>query len=93
MTGIIDDTHITTVCDWHVHGAELRGIIERIETLEAEKSEIAEQVKDVYAEAKGNGFDPKILREVIRLRKKTADERSEAEAMLDLYMQALGMAS
>ena len=93
MTGIIDDTHSTTVCDWQVHGAELRGIIERIETLEAEKSEIAEQVKDVYAEAKGNGFDPKILREVVRLRKKTADERSEAEAMLDLYMQALGMAS
>ena len=88
MTGIIDDTHSTTV-----HGAQLRGIIERIETLEAEKAEIAEQVKEVYAEAKGNGFDPKILREVIRLRKKTADERSEAEAMLDLYMQALGMAA
>ena len=88
MNDMIDDTHSTTV-----HGAQLRGIIERIETLEAEKSEIAEQVKDVYAEAKGNGFDPKIFREVVRLRKKTADERSEAEAMLDLYMQALGMAS
>ena len=88
MTGIIDDTHSTTV-----HGAQLRGIIERIETLEAEKSEIAEQVKEVYAEAKGNGFDPKILREVIRLRKKSVEERSEAEAMLDLYLQALGMGS
>ena len=88
MTGIIDDTHSTTV-----HGAQLRGIIERIETLEAEKAEIAEQVKEVYAEAKGNGFDPKILREVIRLRKKSVEERSEAEAMLDLYLQALGMGS
>ena len=86
MTDMIDDTHSATV-----HGAQLRGIIERIETLEREKSEIAEQVKEVYAEAKGNGFDPKILREVVRLRKKSAEERSEAEAMLDLYMQALGM--
>ena len=88
MTGIIDDTHSTTV-----HGAQLRGIIERIETLEREKAEIAEQVKEVYAEAKGNGFDTKILRTVISLRKKTAEERSEAEAMLDLYIQARGMAS
>jgi uncharacterized protein (UPF0335 family) len=86
MASMIDDTHSTTV-----HGAQLRGIIERIETLEAEKAEIAEQVKEVYAEAKGNGFDTKILRAVIGLRKKTAEERSEAEAMLDLYLQALGM--
>jgi len=86
MTDMIDETHSTTV-----HGAQLRGIIERIETLEREKAEIAEQVKEVYAEAKGNGFDTKILRAVIGLRKKTAEERSEAEAMLDLYMQALGM--
>jgi uncharacterized protein (UPF0335 family) len=87
MTDMIDDNTATTV-----HGAQLRGIIERIETLEREKSEIAEQVKEVYAEAKGNGFDPKILRMVVRLRKKTADERAEAEAMLDLYLQALGLA-
>ena len=86
MTDMIDDNHSATV-----HGAQLRGIIERIETLEAEKAEIAEQVKEVYAEAKGNGFDPKILRMVVRLRKKTADERAEAEAMLDLYLQALGL--
>ena len=86
MTDMIDDTHSTTV-----HSAQLRGIIERIETLEREKSEIAEQVKEVYAEAKGNGFDPKILRMVVRLRKKTADERAEVEAMLDLYLQALGL--
>ena len=86
MTDLIDDNHSTTV-----HGAQLRGIIERIERLEEEKKEVAEQIKEVYAEAKGNGFDPKILREVVRLRKKSADERSEAEAMLDLYMQALGM--
>ena len=86
MTDLIDDNHSTTV-----HGAQLRGIIERIETLEREKSEIADQVKEVYAEAKGNGFDPKILQMVVRLRKKTADERAEVEAMLDLYLQALGL--
>ena len=86
MTDMIDDNHSTTV-----HGAQLRGIIERIETLERARAEIAEQVKEVYAEAKGNGFDPKILRMAVRLRKKTADERAEAEAMLDLYLQALGL--
>jgi uncharacterized protein (UPF0335 family) len=80
------DTSTTTV-----HGAQLRGIVERIERLEEEKAQVAEQVKEVYAEAKGNGFDPSIIKAVIRLRKKSAEDRSEEEAMLDLYLQALGM--
>jgi uncharacterized protein (UPF0335 family) len=74
-----------------VSAAQLRSIIERIEHLEEEKKSVAEQIKEVYAEAKGNGFDPKILRKIVSLRKKDMEERQEEEAMLDLYMQALGM--
>ena len=74
-----------------VHAAQLRSIIERIERLEEEKKEVAEQITEVYAEAKGNGFDTKTLRKVIALRRKSTEERSEEEAMLDLYLQALGM--
>jgi uncharacterized protein (UPF0335 family) len=81
-----DDASNTTV-----HASQLRSIIERIERLEEEKKEVSEQIKEVYGEAKGNGFDTKILRTVISLRKKSSDERSEEEAMLDLYLQALGM--
>ena len=69
---------------------ELRQFIERIEHLEAEKKDIAEQIKEVYAEAKGNGFDVKILRKVIRIRKMDAAERSTEEEMLDLYLSAVG---
>jgi uncharacterized protein (UPF0335 family) len=76
-----------------VHGSQLRSIIERIERLEEEKREIAEAIKEVYAEAKGNEFDTAILRKVISLRKKSSDERSEEEAILDTYLSALGMAS
>ena len=70
---------------------QLRSIVERIERLEEEKKAIADDIKDVYAEAKGNGFDTKTLREIIKLRKLEATERQELEAMLDLYMSALGM--
>jgi uncharacterized protein (UPF0335 family) len=70
---------------------QLKGVIERIERLEEEKKALSDDIKDVYAEAKANGFDTKALRTVIRLRKKDADERKEEEAILDLYMQALGM--
>jgi uncharacterized protein (UPF0335 family) len=76
-----------------VHGLQLRSIIERIERSEEEKREIAEAIKEVYAEAKGNGFDTAILRKVISLRKKSSDERSEEEAILDTYLSALEMAS
>jgi uncharacterized protein (UPF0335 family) len=71
---------------------QLRTIVERIERLEEEKKEVAEQIKEVYAEAKGNGFDTKTLRKIVALRKKDPNERSEEEAMLDLYLHALGMA-
>lgn len=72
------------------HG-QLRSIVERIERLEEEKKTIAADIKEVYAEAKANGFDTKILRKVISLRKKEASEREEEQSMLDVYMAALGM--
>jgi len=69
---------------------QLKSIIERIERLEQEKSEIAEQIKEVFAEAKGNGFDVKILRKVIRIRKQDRAKRMEEDAILDLYLAAIG---
>lgn len=72
---------------------QLRSLVERIERLEEEKKAIAGDIKEVYAEAKANGFDTKILRKVITIRKKDRTEREEEEAMLDLYMHALGMAA
>lgn len=75
----------------NVSAGQLTSIIERIERLEEEKKELSEQVKEVYAEAKGNGFDTKTIRKIVAIRKKSPDERSEEEAMLDLYLQALGM--
>ncbi|HEX2018257.1 MAG TPA: DUF2312 domain-containing protein [Aurantimonas sp.] len=72
---------------------QLRSFVERIERLEEEKKTIADDIKDVYAEAKGNGFDTKVLRRVISLRKQDQNERQEQEAILDLYLQALGMAA
>ncbi|MGL5164726.1 MAG: DUF2312 domain-containing protein [Afipia sp.] len=70
---------------------QLKAIIERIEKLEEEKKAISDDIKDVYGEAKGNGFDVKALRTIIRLRKQDADERQEQETILETYMQALGM--
>jgi uncharacterized protein (UPF0335 family) len=70
---------------------QLRAIVERIERLEEEKAALSEDIKEVYAEAKGNGFDTKILRTVVRLRKQDSSERAEQEALLDLYLHALGM--
>ncbi len=69
---------------------QLKSIIERIERLEQEKSEIAEQIKEVFAEAKGNGFDVKIIRKVVRIRKQDRAKRQEEEAILDLYLSAIG---
>jgi uncharacterized protein (UPF0335 family) len=71
---------------------QLRSLVERIERLEEEKKTIAGDIKEVYAEAKGNGFDTKILRKVVALRKKDQAELQEEEAMLDVYLAALGMA-
>jgi uncharacterized protein (UPF0335 family) len=70
---------------------QLRSLIERIERLEEEKKAIAADIKEVYGEAKANGFDTKIMRKVVSLRKKEASERAEEEAILDLYLSALGM--
>jgi len=74
-----------------VAGAELRQFIERIERLEAEKKDIAEAQKEVMAEAKGRGYDTKVLRKVIAIRKQDANDRAEEEAVLEMYMSALGM--
>jgi uncharacterized protein (UPF0335 family) len=70
---------------------ELKALIERIERLEEEKSALASDIRDVYSEAKANGFDTKILRKVVGIRKKNHAERQEEEAILELYLQALGM--
>jgi uncharacterized protein (UPF0335 family) len=70
---------------------QLKAFIERIERLEEEKKAIADDIKDVYAEAKGNGYDVKVLRTVVRMRKEDADERREHEAILETYLHALGM--
>jgi uncharacterized protein (UPF0335 family) len=70
---------------------QLKAIIERIERLEEEKKTISDDIRDVYAEAKGNGFDVKALRVVVRMRKQDKDERAEQEAILETYLHALGM--
>ena len=72
---------------------QLKAIIERIERLEEEKKTISDDIRDVYAEAKGNGFDVKALRTIVRMRKLDANERQEQETILETYMQALGMLS
>ena len=76
---------------YNVTADELRQFIERIEQLDAEKAEIAEQAKEVMAEAKGRGYDTKVIRKVIALRKRKPDEIAEEEAILDMYKSALGM--
>ncbi len=75
----------------NVSAGQLRAVVERVERLEEEKREVGEQIREVFAEAKGNGFDVKTLRKIIALRKKKPEERSEEESMLELYMNALGM--
>ena len=72
---------------------QLRSLIERIERLEEERTALSADIREVYSEAKGNGFDTKILRQVVRLRKLDRADRQEQEAILDLYMSALGMRS
>ena len=70
---------------------QLKAFVERVERLEEEKKAISDDIKDVYAEAKGNGFDVKALRAVVRLRKQDVNERKEQEAILETYLHALGM--
>ena len=74
-----------------IAGDRLKSFIERIERLEEEKKALADDIKEVFAEAKGTGFDVKIMRQVIRLRRMDKDDVSEQETLLDLYRRALGM--
>lgn len=83
---------MTDTATTQVSRDQLRSIVERIEYLEKNKREIADEIKEVYGEAKGNGFDVKALRQIVRLRKQDPEQREEQEAMLDLYLHALGMA-
>ena len=76
---------------YQITAEHLRSFIERYERLEAEKQDIADQQKDVLAEAKGCGYDTAILREIIKLRRMPPDERAEKEAILEMYLTALGM--
>jgi uncharacterized protein (UPF0335 family) len=79
------------VADGEVNAGHLQAFIERIERLEDEKSSLTEDIKEVYGEAKANGFDTKIMKKVVALRKLDRDERAEIETILDLYLTALGM--
>ncbi|MCP5082526.1 MAG: DUF2312 domain-containing protein [Alphaproteobacteria bacterium] len=81
----------TSTVQTAVAQGQLRSLIERIERLEEEKKALAADIREVYAEAKANGFDTKILRKVVTLRKKERHEREEEEAMIELYLNALGM--
>ena len=74
-----------------ISSGQLRSFIDRIERLEEEKSAVAEQIRDVYGEAKGYGYDVKVIRKVIGLRKMEPNDRHEQEELLDVYMHALGM--
>ncbi len=74
-----------------IAGDRLKSLIERIERLEEEKRALGEDIKEVYAEAKGTGFDPKIMRQIIRIRKRDKDDLDEEESLLDIYKRALGM--
>ena len=75
-----------------IAAAELRQFVERIERLEEEKKGLADDIKDVFAEMKGRGYEPKIVKKILQLRKKDANERQEEESLLEVYMSALGMA-
>lgn len=86
MTDTVTDT------TYRVTAEELRQFIERYERLEAEKKDIADQQKEVMAEAKGRGYDTKVIRKVIALRKRDKDDIAEEEAVLEMYKSALGMA-
>lgn len=74
-----------------ISSAQLKSFVERIERLEEEKTNVNEQIREVFAEAKGTGFDVKIIRQVLKIRKLEMQERLEQEELLDLYLAALGM--
>jgi uncharacterized protein (UPF0335 family) len=84
-----DDANPIEVLNTTAQG-QLKSILERIERLEEDKAGVMADLKEVYAEAKGNGFDVKIIRKVVRLRKTDRAKRQEEEALIDLYMSAIG---
>ena len=84
---------MTTVSPDSVAQDQLKAFIERIERLEEEKAALAGDIKEVYAEAKGNGFDTRVLRKIVSIRKQDQNERMEQESLLELYLSALGMAA
>jgi uncharacterized protein (UPF0335 family) len=88
MSDVVEPVEETS---YRVTADELRQFVERYERLEAEKRDIADQQKEVMAEAKGRGYDTRVLRKVIALRKREPDDIAEEEAVLDMYRQALGM--
>jgi uncharacterized protein (UPF0335 family) len=81
-----------TMSDVTIPGGKIRAFVERVENLDTELQELNEQKKEVFAEAKGEGFDVKILKEIIKLRKQDQEERDERESLLDLYMRAMEQA-
>lgn len=87
----VDDDEDITGSSQTVAAGQLRAFIERIERLSEEKQTIADDIKDVYAEARGTGFDVKAIRTIVRMRKMDTNERQEQETILDTYMHALGM--
>ena len=74
-----------------VSAGQLKSIVERIERLEEQKAHLADDIREIFAEAKAYGFDPKVLRDVLRIRKMDKSERDEREAVLDTYLHAIGM--
>lgn len=86
-----DITEDQAAANYRVTAGELRQFVERIERLEIEKKDIADQIREVYSESKARGYDQKALRAIVSLRKKDKDEVAEQEAVLEMYKEALGM--
>ncbi len=91
MAGIGHNSEGEGMGGGHVAADELRLLIERVERLNEEKQGVADDIKDVFAEAKGRGYDPKAMRKIVAIRKKNKEQHQEEEAILETYMQALGM--
>lgn len=90
FTRLADETLVSGPTD-EVNAGHLKAFIERIERLEEEKKALGDDIKDVYGEAKANGFDVAAMRKIVAIRKKDRDKRIEEETILDIYLQALGM--
>ena len=87
----VEDDRPTAAAKTKFAKDQLKALVERIERLEEEKKATSDDIRDVYAEAKGNGFDAKALRSIVRMRKLDSDERREQQEVLETYMHALGM--